>query len=80
MIIYVPEELKDLKLELKNKGYNISNNLHNHFDAIICNVKNGDLKYISNECNLVKDGTLIIDYGSRNIDEIDNILNNKTFN
>jgi hypothetical protein len=80
MNICVSDELKDIKSELINRGYSISNNLNNMpCDAIICNLKDGGLLNINSQNNIKREGTLIIDCGSKTVDEIEYILNNRLY-
>ena len=80
MNICVSEELKEIKSELINRGYSIVSNINNiSCDAIICNLKDNGLLSINSQNNIKLDGTLIIDCGSKTIDEIEYILNNRTY-
>ena len=80
MNICVSDELKDIKSELINRGYSIANNLNNiPCDAIICNLKDGGLLNINSQNNIKREGTLIIDCGSKTVDEIEYILNNRLY-
>lgn len=80
MNICVSEELKEIKSELINRGYSIVSNINNiPCDAIICNLKDGGLLSINSQNNIKLDGTLIIDCGSKTIDEIEYILNNRIY-
>ena len=78
MKIYVSEELCKLKNELKERGYNIISKEEDTFDAIICNLKDGELNNLN--INIKIGQTIIIDYGSKKIDDIEYILNNRTYN
>jgi len=80
MTIYISDELTNIKDELINRGYNVISNSNNTpCDAIICNLKNGGLLNINNISSAKKEGTLIIDCGSKSIEEIEYILNNRTY-
>jgi len=79
MRICVSDELNYISEELVNRGYNIVNNTSTPCDAIICNLKNGGLVNLSIQSNAKREGTLIIDCGSKNIDEIEYILNNRVY-
>lgn len=80
MVIYVSKELKNISSELKKRGYNVTDENNNSpCDAIICNIKNGGLQNVNIQSNIRTEGTLIIDSGSKNIDEIEYILNNRVY-
>lgn len=78
MTIYVSNELDYIKNELINRGYNIVNN-NIPCDVIICNLKNGGLSSLNFQSNARREGTLIIDSGSKNIEQIEYILNNRVY-
>lgn len=78
MIICISSNLKEVGNLLRKKGYTVVEKLSDmECDAIICNLKEGELGNIININSLKREGTLIIDYGSKSIDEIESILNNK---
>jgi len=80
MNICVSEELNEIKDELINRGYSIISNINNMpCDAIICNLKDGGLMNINTQNNIKLEGTLIIDCGSKTVDEIEYILNNRIY-
>lgn len=80
MKVCVSDELKDVKMELKKRGYTIVDmNANNQCDAYICDLKNGGLNQISCENNIKKDGMLIIDIGCKTTDEIEYILKNRLY-
>lgn len=79
MTICVSNELESIKQELSNRGYNIVGNLSGPCDVIICNLKNGGLLNLNIQGNFRREGTLIIDCGSKSIDEIEYILNNRVY-
>lgn len=80
MKVYVSDSLKYIKDELNKRGYSTSDNKsYEPYDAIICNIKNGGLSSINLQNNIRNEGTLIIDSGSKTIDEIENILNNRVY-
>ncbi|MBM7872176.1 putative Fe-Mo cluster-binding NifX family protein [Clostridium pascui] len=80
MVICVSEELNHISNELKKRGYNIIKSLGEcNCDVIICNLKDGGLNRLTMEHTLKNEGVLIVDLGSKNIDEIENILNNRTY-
>lgn len=80
MNIYVSEELEEMKNELITRGYSIVSNLNSiPCDAIICNLKNGGLLNINTQNNIKQEGTLIVDCGSKTVDEIEYILNNRIY-
>lgn len=79
MIICVSDELVNIKEELINRGYNVVNNITTACDVIICNLKNGGLTSLNIQSNVKREGTLVIDSGSKNIDEIEYILNNRVY-
>ena len=80
MKVCVSDELKDVKRELKKRGYTIvDRSSNNQCDAYICDLKNGGLNQISSENSIKKDGMLIIDIGSKSTDEIEYILKNRLY-
>ncbi|WP_139906232.1 YkuS family protein [Clostridium thermarum] len=79
MNIYIDNEYKDIKIALLDRGYNVINDNSVPCDAVICNLKNCDFSNISEQINLKREGAIIIDCGSKNVDEIDNILNNRAY-
>lgn len=79
MTICVSSELENIKEELTTRGYNVVNNITAPCDVIICNLKNGGLINLNAQGNFRREGTLIIDSGSKSIDEIEYILNNRVY-
>lgn len=80
MNIGVSNELEYIKEQLEKRGYNIINDGSSEAcDAIICNLKNGGLLSFTMQNNVRSEGTLIIDCGSKTIDEIEYILNNRVY-
>lgn len=80
MKIYVSNDLLYISEELCRRGYNIINGDNNIVcDAIICNLKNGGLTNLNMNNNIKREGTLIIDCGSKSVDEIEYILNNRVY-
>jgi hypothetical protein len=81
MVICVSEELKYLQDELIKRGYTVINNRDNNVscDAIICNLKNGGLINLNMQNNIKREGTLIIDIGSKTIEEIEYILTTRVY-
>ena len=80
MKICISDELKYVKNELEKRGYEIiSWNSKENCDALICNLKNVGLNNMIHENNIKKEGMLIIDIGSKSIDEIEYILNNRLY-
>jgi hypothetical protein len=79
MIICVSDELSYIKEELMNRGYTIVSNISAPCEVIICNLKNGGLINLNVQSNFKREGTLIIDSGSKSIDEIEYILNNRVY-
>ncbi|WP_026883389.1 YkuS family protein [Clostridium akagii] len=80
MKICVSDELRYVSEELKKRGYTIVTiNSNNDCDALICDLKNGGLNHIGCENSIKKDGMLIIDIGSKSIDEIEYILKNRLY-
>lgn len=78
MTICISEDLEYIKDELINRGYNVvTSNVP--CDVIICNLKNGGLMNLNVQINFKREGTLIIDSGSKSIDEIEYILNNRVY-
>lgn len=79
MNIYIEDEYEKLKEELLLRGYNIVDDNNVTCDAIICNLKSCDFNKINSQINLKREGALIIDCGSKSIEEIDNLLNNRLY-
>lgn len=80
MKIYVSGELEHIKNELKQRGYIVDESLNSESDAIICNLKSNDiLSENKTHQNIKQEGILIIDYGSKTIDDIENIINNRCY-
>lgn len=79
MNICVSSELEYIKQELENRGYNVINNTSGTCDVIICDIKNGGLVNLNMQSNVKREGTLIIDSGSKSIDEIEYIINNRVY-
>jgi hypothetical protein len=79
MTICVSSELEYIKQELTNRGYNIVSNLNGPCEVIICNLKDGGLLNLNVQSSFRREGTLIIDSGSKSIDEIEYILNNRVY-
>ncbi|WP_291632517.1 YkuS family protein [Clostridium sp.] len=81
MVICISQELQYLQDELIKRGYTVINNRDNntYCDAIICNLKDGGLINLNMQNNIKREGTLIIDSGSKNIDEIEDILTNRVY-
>lgn len=76
MKLYISTELSKLKEQLGTRGFEIVDSSQDCYDAAICNLK--DINF--SELNFNKDKfdcILIIDSGSKNIDDIENILMNK---
>lgn len=80
MIIFVPKELDHIGKELKDRGYEITNNKNIPCDVIVCDLKNNGLMDTNLENNLKPEGTLIIDSGRKSTDEIDKIIFNRVYN
>lgn len=79
MTICVSSDLEYIKQELTNRGYNVVSSTSAPCDVIICNLKNGGLLNLNLQNSFRREGTLIIDSGSKNIDEIEYILNNRVY-
>jgi hypothetical protein len=79
MNIYVSPELITIKYELKNKGYNIIDEGMIPCDAIICNLKECSISSFNMQNSLKREGTLIIDCGSKSVDDLDYILSNRSY-
>lgn len=81
MRIFVSEELTYIKQQFKKRGYNVIDEIKNQeCDVIICNLKNGGLINSNMHNSLKEEGMLIIDSGSKSIEEIECILNNRSYN
>ncbi|WP_102399240.1 YkuS family protein [Haloimpatiens massiliensis] len=79
MIIFVPSDMQYISNELKNRGYQVTNDKEKACDIIICDLKNHGLMDTNLENNLKAEGTLIIDSGRKTIDEIDRIIFNRVY-
>ncbi|ERI90517.1 hypothetical protein HMPREF1982_03883 [Clostridiales bacterium oral taxon 876 str. F0540] len=79
MTICISDELDSIKEQLINRGYNVVSDASMPCDVIICNLKNGGLVNLNAQGNIKREGTLVIDSGSKNIDEIEYILNNRVY-
>lgn len=79
MNICVSDDLQYIKEELINRGYNVINNSNSTTDVIICDLKNGGLTNLNVQGNVKREGTLIIDCGSKSVDEIEYIINNRVY-
>lgn len=81
MKIYVSKELLEIKMQLREKGYEIiEEDSESVCDAIICNLKMGGLKNLNMMKNIKSEGTLIIDSGKKTVEELENIISNKVYN
>ncbi|WP_125154219.1 hypothetical protein [Clostridium rectalis] len=82
MILCISEEFEEIRGELLSRGYKLINSLDNeNCDAILCDLKNGGLVKLTDQQSSFKvNGKLIIDIGSKNVDDIEYILNNKMYN
>lgn len=78
MNIFISNDLKELRGKLIEKGHNIVS-CNDVYDAIICNLKETDLSQLRMSNNHKSDGILIIDSGSKNVDDIENILINRSY-
>ncbi|NNU78435.1 YkuS family protein [Clostridium estertheticum] len=81
MVICVSHDLEYLQDELTQRGYTVINNTDNntYCDAIICNLKEGGLKNLMMQSSTKGEGTLIVDSGSKSIDEIEYILTTRVY-
>ena len=81
MVICVSEGLKYLQDELIKRGYVVITNKNNNIccDAIICNLKDGDFVNLNMQNNIKREGALIIDSGSKTVDEIEYILTTRAY-
>lgn len=81
MVICISQELVYLQDELIKRGYTVINNRDNntYCDAIICKLKEGGLINLNIQNNIQREGTLIIDSGSKTIEEIEYILCNRVY-
>ncbi|WP_298845382.1 YkuS family protein [Clostridium sp.] len=81
MVICVSHDLEYLQNGLAQRGYTVINNIDNNTqcDAIICNLKEGGLKNLIMQNNIKSEGTLIVDIGSKSIDEIEYILSTRVY-
>jgi hypothetical protein len=79
MNIYVSSDLGYIKRSLQSRGYNVVEGGNVPCDAIICDLKSCDLNSFNIQANLKREGTLIIDCGSKTVEDIDYILNNRVY-
>ncbi|SHK57305.1 Uncharacterised protein family (UPF0180) [Clostridium cavendishii DSM 21758] len=79
MRLYITSELKQLKEELYNRGFEIVDNAQEDYDAAICNLKSINTAELNYKYNKIE-GAIIIDKGSKDINDIENILMNKNNN
>ena len=81
MVICISQELHYLQEELVKRGYTVINNRDNNTncDVIICDLKDGGLINLNMQNNIKREGTLIIDSGSKTIEEIEYILCNRVY-
>lgn len=79
MTICVSNDLEHIKNELVNRGYNVVDTVSAPCDVIICNLKNGGLSNLNVQSSAKREGTLVIDSGSKTIDEIEYILTNRVY-
>lgn len=80
MKVYVSHELSRVSRELKSRGYDIISEKDGVFDAVICNLKDGELNELNINSNIKVGETIIIDCGRKNINDIEYILNNRSSN
>ncbi|GKU25828.1 YkuS family protein [Clostridium folliculivorans] len=78
MNLYISDELKNLKSQLEKRGYKIVT-CNEQYDAIICNLKEVDLSHLPSCKSYKSEGIVIIDSGSKNVDDIENILINRVY-
>lgn len=78
MNVYIDGNI-DIKNELLDRGYCIIQDDREICDVVICDLKNCDLNQLNSKINYKKEGSLIIDIGSKNINDIDYILNNRSY-
>lgn len=78
MNIYIEDNIQ-IKDELINRGYCVIEDNRESCDVIICDLKNCDLNELNSKVNYKKEGSLIIDIGSKSISDIDYILNNRSY-
>lgn len=82
MKIAISRDYLDLAMELSQKGYEVSIECDksDNCDIIICNLKNDDLVKYNFGSTYKKEGTLIIDKGSKSTIEIENIIKSRGYN
>lgn len=80
MLIWVDDNLDILKNELLKKGYGIASKEEKCLcDVVISDVKNGQVFNLNGNINIKKDSALIIDSSYKTIDEIENIISNRSY-
>lgn len=78
MNIYITDEYSDIRKELKERGYNVFNVFDKGVcNAIICNIKTGNLTSIIGIENYKDKNIILIDGSRKTADDIENILNNR---
>ncbi|MBU5592400.1 YkuS family protein [Clostridium sp. MSJ-4] len=80
MKVYVSGNLESIKSSLIDKGYEVVNEINEGCEAIICDIKNSDISSLNINKYKGINGVLVIDYGSKNVEDIDNIINDRNFN
>ena len=79
MLIYISEELGCMRNELILKGYNLlEQEKEEYCDVIIINMKESSYKSTGLN-NIKREGTVFIDAGSKSIEDIESILNNRVY-
>ncbi|HEY5562235.1 MAG TPA: hypothetical protein VIK72_10865 [Clostridiaceae bacterium] len=79
MLIYISEELVTIRDELLVKGYKLlESEKEEYCDVIILNIKETMLKTTGLN-NIKRDGTIFIDSGSKSIEDIEGIMNNRGY-
>ena len=79
MLVCIPRELENITSELQQKGYTITTESNIPCDAIICRLKDISTAEINIQSYIKREGTLIIDVGSKNSEEIEYILNTRVY-
>lgn len=82
MKIAISRDYSELAEELSSRGYDVflECNKCESCDIIICDLKNDDLNKYNFGATYKKEGTMIIDRGSKSVLELEKIIKGKSYN
>lgn len=80
MKVFVDKDLDYIKAQLIERGHEITNDKSEPCDAILCMLKENSSSISNLQNSFRKEGTLIIDCGSKSIDDIEYIINSRVYN